>query len=255
MIVSICDRCCHIENNKCLADQFYISTPKNNLAPGFCRIYRSIPWAKNQKSSQDISLIQLAKKESELSYDLVIIHSSDDHLETLKNNLSYNSCPALSSTNRFYNPLKHIIVADTTNKKDRSQVIELFQQHKDVVKLDVLVNGEEEKPTNTINRIVKLVKEKYFVIIPSSKILCGRDNEIMINEINNRDSRFIYWPFKTKLAQTEILPLQPIWGLYIKNSYDKLLEPRETPKTFYEILKEEELSTGISLCCPLDIII
>ena len=100
-----------------------------------------------------------------------------------------------------------------------------------------------------------MVKEKYFVIIPSSKILCGRDNEIMINEINNRDSRFIYWPFKTKLAQTEILPLQPIWGLYIKNSYDKLLEPRETPKTFYEILKEEELSTGISLCCPLDIII
>jgi len=254
MIASVCDHCCHIENGKCLANQFYISTKKGSYAPGFCRFYRSMPWGENQKPSQDISLIQLAKKESELSYDLIIIHNNNDHFKTLENNLLYNSCPALSSTNKFYNPLKQIIVADTTNKKDRSQVIKLFQQHKDVVKLDVLVSGEEEKPAKTIYRTSKLVKEKYFIVIPSSVILSGRDNEIMINEIN-RDTRFIYWPFMNKLASTSILPLQTVFGLYITSSYKKLTEPREAPKTFYEILKEEEIGTGISLSYPLDIVV
>jgi len=218
-------------------------------------LWRSQKW---NDVNKDLALPQLkekSRKESELSYDLIIVHSSDDHFKVLENNLSYNSCPALSSTNKFNNPLKQIIIADTTNKKDRSEIIDLFKTYKGPKKLDVLVTEEEEKPANTIKRISRLIKEKYFVVIPSSKVLSGQDNKTMINEINNRDTRFIYYPFMNKLAQTIILPLQPIFGLYLKPSYSQLTQLTEIPKTFYERLKEEELSTGISLSCPIDITI
>lgn len=253
MIASSCDRCCHFKNGKCLANQFYISSPKCSFAPGFCRTYRSEKWAENKNISNE-SLVQLARKDSELNYDLVIIHNDDDNFKPLESSLLYSHCPVLSTTNKFNNPLKQIIIADTTNKKDRSQIIDLFKTHKDLVKLDILVGDREEKTANTIKRISRLLNQKYFVVIPSSRIVSGRDNEIMINEIN-KDTRFIFWPFMNRLAQTIVLPLQPVYGLYIKDSYDKLTQLSENPVTFYENLKQEELSTGISLSCPIDIII
>jgi hypothetical protein len=216
-------------------------------------LWRSQKW---NDVNKDLALPQLkekSRKESELNYDLIIIHNNDEHLKILESNLSYSYCPALSSTNKFNNPLRQIIIADTTNKKDRSQIIDLFKNHKDLIKLDILINNEE-KLQQTIKRISNLVIEKYFVVIPSNKILSGRDNELMINEID-KNTRFIYWPFMNKLGQTIILPLQPIFGLYIKNSYDKLTQLEEIPKTFYERLKEEEISTGISLSCCLDIVV
>jgi len=251
MIASPCSNCCFFKDNKCEHNQFYISTHKTNFSPGFCRLWRSQKWTENKKDN----LIQLSRKESELNYDLIIIHNNDDYLKTLESNLSYSYCPALSSTNKFNNPLRQIIIADTTNKKDRSQIINLFKNHKDLIKLDILTDDQEEKTANTIKRISNLINHKYFIVIPSSKIISGRDNEIMINEINNKDTRFIFWPFVNRLTQTIILPLQPFYGLYIKDSYDKLTQLTENPITFYENLKKEELSTGISLSYPIDVVI
>jgi len=253
MIGGNCGNCVFFDKDKikCNHDQFFISTGKGSYAPGFCRLWRSQKWSKNKKEN----LIQLSRKESELNYSLIIIHNNDDHLKILENNLSYSYCPALSSTNKFNNPLRQIIIADTTNKKDRSQIINLFKNHKDIVKLDILIDNQEEKTANTIKRISCLVNHKYFIVVPSSKIISGRDNEIMINEINNKDTRFIFWPFINRLAQTIILPLQPFYGLYIKDSYNKLTQLTENPATFYENLKKEELSTGISLSCPIDVTI
>lgn len=248
MLASPCSNCSFFKNNKCEHNQFYISTPKVNFAPGFCRLYRNKKWAENKKED----LIQLSRKESQLNYDLIIVHDNDDNLGSLENNLSYSYCPALSSTNKFNNPLKQIVIADTTNKKDRSQIIDLFKIHKDLVKLDILVDDREEKTVNTIKRISRLLNQKYFVVIPSSRIISGRDNEIMINE-TNKDTRFIFWPFMNRLAQTTILPLHPVYGLYIKPVYDKLTRLTENPTTFYENLQQEEITTGIRLSHPLDI--
>lgn len=246
MLCSLCDKCCHFKDGKCLANQFYIATPKNNLAPGFCRIFRDKRWAESKNTTQE-NLIQLSRKESELNYDLIFVHNNDDHLETLSNSLM-----VLSSTNNFNNVCKRIIIADTTRKSDRKQIMSLFKSYKGPKKLDVLVDGEEEKLQETIKRISRLLNQKYFVVIPSSRIISGRDNEIMINE-TNKDTRFIFWPFMNRLAQTTILPLHPVYGLYIKPVYDKLTRLTENPTTFYENLQQEEITTGIRLSHPLDI--
>ena len=252
MIASPCGTCIFFDKDKikCEHSQFFISTPKCAYSPGFCRYWRSHKWS---EQNNNLSLPQLKEKainESKLNYDLLVIHNNDDHIEALEN-LIYSLCPALSSSN----VCKRIIIADTTNKKDRTQIIGLFKKYKGPKKLDILVTGEEEKTANTIKRVSRLIEANYFVVIPSNKILSGIDNSVMIDEINSKDTRFLFWPFKMKLAQTEILQLQPVWGLYIKPSYDQLTRLTETPKTFYERLKEEELSTGISLCYPLDVVI
>lgn len=257
MIASPCSTCVFFDKEKikCEHFQFFISTPKSAYSPGFCRLWRSQKWSDNRNTTRD-NLVQLSRNEAKLTYDLLIIHNSDDHLDTLENHLMYNLCPALSSTNKFQNICNRIIIADVTRKSDRKQIMNLFKQHKGKKNLDILVTGhEEENPSQTIKRLSRTIKEKYFVVIPSSYILSSRDNEMMVNEINNKDTRFIYWPFKMKLAQTEILQLQPVWGLYIAGSYDKLTQLSEVPKTFYENLKQEEITTGIQLCCPVDVAI
>lgn len=244
MIASPCNLCCFLKDGKCQQDQFFISTPKSNFAPGFCRKWRPNKWTEGKSPSE---LIQLSIEESKLNYALVIIHNNDDNLETLEKNLFINS------TN---NICKRIIIADVTRKTNRSQIIDLFKNHKGPKNLDILVaDHEEEKPIQTIKRISRTIKEKYFVVIPSSKILTNEDNYLMIEEINNKNTRFIFYPFINKLAQTIILSIVPFYGLYVTPSYKTLTQSTEIPKTFLEKLKEEELTTGICLSCPLGVII
>jgi len=245
MLASPCDRCVFFnkEKTKCAHHQFFISTPKSNFAPGFCRRWRSGKWAENKSSSE---LIQLSIQESRLTYDLVIIHSNDDNLGALKYSLHCNEHPGIC---------KRVIIADVTRKTDRSQVIDLFKNHKGIKNLDVLMaDHEEEKPAQTIKRIFKTIKEKYFVVVPSSKILARWNINDMVDAID-RDTRFIFYPFMSQIAETIIIPSQPVYGLYIANAYETLTRPTEVFKTFFERLKEEELSTGISLSCPLNVIV
>lgn len=255
MIASDCNKCCHFKDNKCLANQFFINTSKCAYAVGFCRYWRSQKWAKNKNATQE-KLIQLAIQESKLEFDLVIIHSDDDNLQSLGRSLTYSSYP-VSPIDSYNIPIlcKRIIIADVTRKTNRSQIIDIFKNHKGLKNLDVLVpSHEEEKPEQTVKRISKTIKEKYFVVVPSNKILSGKDIITMTEEVNDKDTRFVFWPFMNRIAKTIVLPFPQVYGLYITDAYKTLTRPTEAFRTFTENLREEELS-GICLSCPVNVII
>lgn len=136
---------------------------------------------------------------------------------------------------------KQIIIADVTKQEnDKGNIIDIFKNKKDYtvipVKLDILLDKDETKD-QSIRRISKLCKEKYFVVIPCEKQISSGQNYRMCIEINEKDTRFIRWFFYNDCG----------YGIYIKQAYDILTSKYSNP--FADILSNEETSTGIMLSC------
>lgn len=235
IIASPCESCCFLNERKCSLNKFSIDNGKTIFAPGFCRLFRSKEWGRQNADLDLIKLERKARSESAFKYDLIILFDNiKNTIDELKLSLYVNHLEC-----------KQIIIADITKQKnDKRDIIDIFKNKKDYtiipLKLDILLD-KNESIDQSIRRISKLCNEKYFVIIPCGKQVLSHENYNMCMEINEKDTRFIHWKFKNN---TNIL-----YGIYIKSSYDKLMSLYN--ESFENILIREEEQTNLLLsdCC------
>lgn len=231
MIGSDCKSCPFLKERKCSLGLFSVDNGKTIISPGFCRMWRPQNW---KEKNRDLDLTQLERKarsESAFKYDLIILFdNAKNTTEELKNTLSISHLET-----------KQIIIADISKQENnRTEIINIFRDREKYtsipVKLDILLN-KDENIDQSIRRISKLCKEKYFVIIPCGKLISSQDNYKMCIEINEKDTRFIRWFFYNDCG----------YGIYIKQVYGILTTKYSNP--FIDILSNEEISTGIMLSC------
>lgn len=261
MIASPCSNCCFFKNGKCEQNQFFISTPKANFAPGFCLTYRSKKWAEQNK---DLSLVQLKEKaieECKLEYDLIILYDLND-LNRLECNLRYNITHKLPGCRQVI--ICDIVSDETTEQKkeivlwfNKIRKIEPF--NKVSIKLDLLIDSKETRE-QTIKRINHLIENKYFIVVRYDFSLY-KEHYFRDFKITSYKNRFVYWPFFCHVGYDQsnpantgsfIVPYSSVYGIYIDNAYKQLTR---NEKTFNENLREEEAFTGILLSCPINIIV
>lgn len=246
MLGSNCKNCCFLDKEKrvCTQQQFSVDNGDAIFAPGFCRRYRSDKWAENKNGDKDLTSHLI--EDSEFKYDLVLIYN-EQNLDALDSSVRFNSL------NSF---CENIIICDVnTNRstKERQDIIQWFSFVHKNNKFCLDISAEkEDKVDNTIKRINRLIKNRYFVVSQYKKIFSTKENVFMSSQVSLTNcTRFIYWPFKNNINLTSICPYNQQYGLYIDDAYKKLTQGENN---FLETLRKEEQTTGISLSCYIDVV-
>lgn len=247
MLGSNCKDCTFFNKEKrtCDQQQFFIDNGEAVFAPGFCRAYRSNKWAESK--SKDIDLTSRLIEDSRFKYDLVLIYNKQD-LDALDNSLRFNSL------NSFCD---RIIICDINtdrSSEEKKYIIQWFNfvSRNNKFFLDISLE-KEDAIGNTIKRVNRLIKSKYFMVSPYNKIFSIKENVFMSSQVAITNStRFVYWPFKNKIKLTSICPYNQNYGLYIDDVYKKLSGGENK---FLETLRKEEQETGISLSSYMDVTI
>jgi len=128
------------------------------------------------------------------------------------------------------------------------------QNHKVPIIVDSSAQHETaEQMQETIRRVSKQIKSKFFLVIPcGTKIIHPHS---LIDLINDVRSRVIHWDFPRKIKFTKVISCIIDCGLYITVPYRSLIAKSEGKVTFTQQLKLEEEETGIRLsmlcseCC------
>jgi len=247
MITTNCEKCCFMgENKQCILSQFSIDQNGKRVAPGLCRLSRSEQWKNKQDDKSVESLTREVLKENELKFDLIVLFDETQHdMHSLENTLDndwYEDC-----ANR-------IIIADTTgiNCKRKNMAFEYINNWDRKTPIYVDSSAEQEPVScreNTIKRISKMVKSKFFMTLPAGKK--PKNIKSLQDVVQYRACRTIYWPFPFACAGTFAILDQNIYGLFMTCAYRSITK-KDGTKSFSDILREEEKETGLKLSWVCD---
>jgi len=257
MITTGCEGCCFFaENNRgrgCAIQQFCMSTDERLVvAPGYCRKCRSRKWAKKQGTTDIHELEKAVDKENRLSFELIVVF---DEAQNTIDDLVYT----LGAT-WYHEHATRVIIADISGFGDRDNIALQYlrtRDHKVPTIVDSSVEHEllSDRP-ETIRRVVKQVRSKFFMVIPCGFSLCNID--WLATNVQAANNRVIRWSFPSVVGSTVLVPKNSCNGLYITEPYrtlsrkaitqsysDESDEPRD--RSFLEQLDKEEQESDMCL--------
>jgi hypothetical protein len=242
MIASPCDKCCFFKDKKCSHNQFFITNENCSFAPGFCQFYRSDKWSENKDKNQ---LIQLVYDELDFRYDLIVMY--------MENNTELLDIRINEIIENEKNRCNKIIICDVRKIKTEQEKIDIVEWFKKRLKSDQTIPimlhvtlNPEEKMSETIKNINNQITQKYFCVFP---YYASIKNNIPLNISKDKNYRYVFWSFVRKVRSSFIIPYGSIYGIYIDDAYKKMTT---NSKTFYENVREEEISTGMLLSKQLE---
>jgi hypothetical protein len=214
-----CKNCCFLQQDEqgigCSAGQYCIISGDFIYTPGCCKLKRSSEWAK--KYSPELnkqSLISIAKQETSLLFDLIIIfdeciHDIEDIERTMETEWMQGKC-------------QHVIICDVTGRRtSNGHSLEYFNNYAGELplKLDCSINAEN--PVRSIRRNFSKTTSQYFLVMPAGKILSNVN--YLADEVIVSYNREVLWMFPQKYGET-ILSMKgnTIFSLYLKKAFSML---------------------------------
>lgn len=258
MLTTACDKCCFFSSDKgCSLHNLCISDDNGVLTPGYCRQCRSHKWIQKQTITSLSELRRKIEEENSLAnskMDVLIHFDESKHtIESLQETME-NLLDAYSDY------IGKIIIMDVTGFGDRSNTCLAYlnkynsQNNRIPLMIDSSAQHETvEQTQETIRRVSRQVKYKFFLVIPCGRMIIHPHS--LIDLVNDVRSRVIHWNFPRRIKSTRIIPYVIDYGLYITVPYRSLIAKSDGKLTFTQQLKLEEEETGIRLsmlcseCC------
>lgn len=226
-----CIGCCFLTQDDkgigCKAGQYCILSGENVYTPGYCYLKRGTRWKENLlATNEEIDLLEYAKRENILSFDLFIVF--DEWIHNIEHLYA-----TLGNINWTLGLHKNIKILDITGNATRSgSAIEFLKNHNYDESISPFVDCSinSENPVRAIRRNIfgSRTDSRYYLILPAGKKLTNIDK--LQNIINQQNFKNVFWKFPQKYGDSIIDHRgNSIFGLYHKNSF-KFLSGRCEPE-------------------------
>jgi len=240
MLNTLCNNCIFLNKQQscCQANQLCLFDGGKIYIPGYCRLFRTKKWTQRLNLVNNNLLLQIATKECDFFYDLIILFKPHNILNQLQKTI--NSA-------KDDNYLRNIIVV--CNKiSDKSIIDTLMRFAKRTKKCYIIFTTESIPDHLLLYRAKNKIKSRYFVCLYADNVLSCYPTERNISLIrkqifahnNGINDLVMIWLFRQRIKNSLLISAKNMAGIYITDVYNKLCSQNLRIKE--EILKLQQNS-------------